>query len=84
CFFGAESTSQKSPAASAEASLVMFNTHGSYSACLVQRSGWTRDMDIFFQWLSAIPFSGGGFNDSAVAEGLAEALMVRFTAHKMF
>ncbi|KAK6134087.1 hypothetical protein DH2020_032184 [Rehmannia glutinosa] len=42
--------------------------------CLVQRSGWTKDMDIFFQWLSAIPLAGGGFNDAAIAEGLAEAL----------
>ncbi|PHU19693.1 Mediator of RNA polymerase II transcription subunit 25 [Capsicum chinense] len=75
-FFGAELTSQKSSAADVEVSLVVFNTHGSYSACLVQRSGWTRDMDTFFQWLSAIPFSGGGFNDAAVAEGLAEALMM--------
>ncbi|KAF3615314.1 hypothetical protein FXO37_35556 [Capsicum annuum] len=83
-FFGAELTSQKSSAADVEVSLVVFNTHGSYSACLVQRSGWTRDMDTFFQWLSAIPFSGGGFNDAAVAEGLAEALMVRFTDSKMF
>ncbi|KAK6133819.1 hypothetical protein DH2020_032530 [Rehmannia glutinosa] len=33
-------------------------------------------MDIFFQWLSAIPFAGGGFNDAAIAEGLAEALMM--------
>ncbi|XP_073131430.1 mediator of RNA polymerase II transcription subunit 25 isoform X2 [Henckelia pumila] len=54
----------------------MFNAHGSYSAFLVQRSGWTRDMDIFFQWLSAIPFGGGGFSDAAIAEGLAEALMM--------
>ncbi|XP_055825757.1 mediator of RNA polymerase II transcription subunit 25 [Solanum dulcamara] len=76
CFFGAESTSQKSSAADVEVSLVMFNTHGSYSACLVQRSGWTRDMDTFLQWLSSIPFSGGGFNDAAVAEGLAEALVM--------
>ncbi|XP_075085760.1 mediator of RNA polymerase II transcription subunit 25 [Nicotiana tabacum] len=76
CFFGAESTSQKPSAANVEVSLVMFNAHGSYSACLVQRSGWTRDMDIFFQWLSAIPFSGGGFSDAAVAEGLGEALMM--------
>lgn len=56
--------------------MVMFNTHGPYSACLVQRSGWTKDMDTFLQWLSAIPFSGGGFNDAAVAEGLAEALVM--------
>ncbi|XP_059282455.1 mediator of RNA polymerase II transcription subunit 25-like isoform X2 [Lycium ferocissimum] len=76
CFFGAESTSQKPSAANVEVSLVMFNTHGSYSGCLVQRSGWTRDMDTFLQWLSAISFSGGGFSDAAVAEGLAEALMM--------
>lgn len=42
----------------------------------MQRSGWTRDVDIFLQWLSAIPFAGGGFNDAAIAEGLSEALMV--------
>lgn len=33
-------------------------------------------MDLLFHWLSAIPFSGGGFSDAAIAEGLAEALMV--------
>ncbi|KAB5568300.1 hypothetical protein DKX38_002093 [Salix brachista] len=44
-------------------------------SCLVQRRGWTRDVDIFLQWLSAIPFAGGGFNDAAIAEGLSEALM---------
>lgn len=46
------------------------------AGCLVQRSGWTRDIDNFLQWLSAVPFSGGGFNDAAIAEGLSEALMV--------
>ncbi|XP_011070829.1 mediator of RNA polymerase II transcription subunit 25 isoform X2 [Sesamum indicum] len=76
CFFGNEPTGQKSSMTPVELSLVMFNAHGSYSACLVQRSGWTRDMDIFFQWLQAIPFAGGGFNDAAIAEGLAEALMM--------
>ncbi|KAI3467128.1 hypothetical protein Pfo_023791 [Paulownia fortunei] len=74
CFCGNESMGQKPSTPQVELSLVMFNAHGSYSACLVQRSGWTRDMDIFFQWLSAIPFAGGGFNDAAIAEGLAEAL----------
>ncbi|KAI3452999.1 hypothetical protein Pfo_009662 [Paulownia fortunei] len=76
CFCGNEPTGQKPSTTHVELSLVMFNAHGSYSACLVQRSGWTRDMDIFFQWLSAIPFAGGGFNDAAIAEGLAEALMM--------
>lgn len=46
------------------------------AACLVQRSGWTRDMDVFLQWLAAIPFTGGGFSEVAIAEGIAEALMV--------
>ncbi|KAL5972608.1 hypothetical protein ACLOJK_039413 [Asimina triloba] len=45
-------------------------------ACLVQRSAWTRDVDVFFQWLSALRFSGGGFGEAAIAEGLAEALMM--------
>ncbi|KAL0380740.1 UNVERIFIED_CONTAM: Mediator of RNA polymerase II transcription subunit [Sesamum angustifolium] len=76
CFCGNESTGQKPSTSQVELSLVMFNAHGSYSACIVQRSGWTRDMDIFFQWLSAIPFAGGGFNDAAIAEGLAEALLM--------
>lgn len=47
-----------------------------FLACLVQRSGWTRDVDIFLHWLSSIQFAGGGFNEAATAEGLAEALMV--------
>ncbi|KAJ6726385.1 MEDIATOR OF RNA polymerase II TRANSCRIPTION SUBUNIT 25 [Salix purpurea] len=76
CYCGNETSGQKPPTSSVELSLVTFNSHGSYSACLVQRSGWTRDVDIFLQWLSAIPFAGGGFNDAAIAEGLSEALMM--------
>ncbi|KAH6771383.1 phytochrome and flowering time regulatory protein [Perilla frutescens var. hirtella] len=76
CFCGNESMGQKPSTPQVELSLVVFNAHGPYSACLVQRSGWTRDMDLLFHWLSAIPFSGGGFNDAAIAEGLAEALMM--------
>ncbi|GER29867.1 mediator of RNA polymerase II transcription subunit [Striga asiatica] len=71
-----ERSDQKPSTDIVELSLVMFNTHGPYSACLVQKSGWTRDMDLFFHWLSALPFSGGGFDDAAIAEGLAEALMM--------
>lgn len=51
----------------------------SHAGCLVQRTGWTRDVDIFLHWLSAMPFAGGGFNDAAIAEGLGEAIMVRKT-----
>ncbi|PKI51887.1 hypothetical protein CRG98_027720 [Punica granatum] len=67
---------KKPPTVNYELSLVMFTTHGSYCDSLVQRTGWTKDIDIFLQWLLAIPFSGGGFNDAAIAEGLAEALMI--------
>lgn len=76
CFCGNELNGQKPSAPNFELSLVMFNAHGSYSAFLVQRTGWTRDIDIFLQWLSAVPFAGGGFSDVAIAEGLAEALMM--------
>ncbi|KAL7001213.1 Mediator of RNA polymerase II transcription subunit 25 [Sarracenia purpurea var. burkii] len=75
-FSANELAGQKSSSSNAELSLVMFNAHESYSACLVQRSGWTRDVDIFLQWLSALPFIGGGFNDAAIAEGLGEAIMM--------
>ncbi|XP_031249670.1 mediator of RNA polymerase II transcription subunit 25 isoform X2 [Pistacia vera] len=75
-FCGNELAGQKGSTSNVELSLVTFNTHGSYCACLVQRSGWTKDVDIFLQWLSTIPFAGGGFNDAAIAEGLSEALMM--------
>ncbi|XP_024029332.1 mediator of RNA polymerase II transcription subunit 25-like, partial [Morus notabilis] len=76
CFYGNELVGQKTSNSNVELALVTFNTHGSYCGCLVQRSGWTRDIDNYLQWLSAIPFSGGGFNDAAIAEGLSEALMM--------
>ncbi|XP_027361709.1 mediator of RNA polymerase II transcription subunit 25 isoform X9 [Abrus precatorius] len=75
-FGGNDSTGQKSSASNVEFALVTYNTHGCYSGFLVQRTGWTRDPDVFFSWLSSIPFNGGGFNDAAIAEGLAEALMM--------
>ncbi|TYH24826.1 hypothetical protein ES288_A03G120500v1 [Gossypium darwinii] len=83
CFCSNEFAGQKNTTSNVELSLVAFNTHGSYCACLVQRSGWTKDVDSFLQWLSAIPFSGGGFNDAAIAEGLSEALM-SFDVAQMF
>lgn len=33
-------------------------------------------MGTFLQWLSAISFSGDGYDDLAIAEGLADALLV--------
>ncbi|KAL0698870.1 hypothetical protein Bca4012_054992 [Brassica carinata] len=75
-FCGSELNGERNPVSNVELALVIFNSHGSYCGCLVQRSGWTRDVDIFFHWLSSIQFAGGGFNEAATAEGLAEALMM--------
>ncbi|XP_072993377.1 mediator of RNA polymerase II transcription subunit 25 isoform X3 [Typha latifolia] len=76
CFCGNDLTGQKLSGASPELALVVFNTHGPYSAFVVQRSGWTKNVDVFSQWLSGISFTGGGFSEAAIAEGLAEALMM--------
>jgi hypothetical protein len=46
------------------------------SAFVVQRSGWTKDVDVFLSWLSGISFTGGGLSEAATCEGLSEALMV--------
>jgi hypothetical protein len=43
---------------------------------MVQCSNWTRDMETFLEWLIAFSFDGGGFDDAAIAEGLADALAV--------
>nr|PNR27342.1 hypothetical protein PHYPA_029494 [Physcomitrium patens] len=59
-----------------EVALVVFKTHGSHSDFLLWQSGWTSSMDLFFKWLSALTFEGGGFSEAAVAEALAEALMM--------
>ncbi|CAA2977572.1 Hypothetical predicted protein [Olea europaea subsp. europaea] len=76
-----ELTGQKPSTSSVSFSLVTFNAHDPYIACIVQRSGWTREIDVFFQWLSAIPFSGVGLDDAAISEGLAEALMMFSATH---
>jgi len=51
-------------------------THG-LVAFLYRQSGWTSNMDVFFNWLASLSFEGGGFSDGAIAEALAEALMVK-------
>nr|GEY44698.1 hypothetical protein [Tanacetum cinerariifolium] len=73
-FCGDETTEAATPYV--ELALVVFNAHGSYSPFLVQRSGWTTSVDYFLEWLSAINFSGCGFCEAAIAEGLAEVLMM--------
>lgn len=57
-------------------SLLKYHFCGTFVGCLIQQSGWTSSMDVFFKWLSAISFVGGGFGEAAIAEALAEALMV--------
>ncbi|CAN8304201.1 unnamed protein product [Cochlearia groenlandica] len=74
-FCGKGLNRERNPACTVELSMVIFNSHGSHT-CLVQRSGWTTDVDVFSHWLSSIQFLGGGFNDVATAEGLSEALMM--------
>ncbi|KAK8937701.1 Mediator of RNA polymerase II transcription subunit 25 [Platanthera guangdongensis] len=76
CFCGNELNGQKLSGVNPELALVVFNSHGPYSAFLVQRTGWTKDINVFLYWLSRIPFSGGGFGDAAIAEGLSDALMM--------
>ncbi|KAL6175344.1 hypothetical protein ACLB2K_051985 [Fragaria x ananassa] len=58
--------------------LVQYNSHGlCNSGCLMQASPWTRNVEGFLGWLSALHFSGGGgSHDAAIAEGLAEALVM--------
>ncbi|KAG8060944.1 hypothetical protein GUJ93_ZPchr0002g24815 [Zizania palustris] len=75
-FCANEPAGQKLAGVPPELALVVFHTHGPYSAFCVQRSGWTKDMDVFLSWLSGISFSGGGFSEAAISEGLSEALMI--------
>ncbi|KAI3699125.1 hypothetical protein L2E82_43185 [Cichorium intybus] len=83
-FCGNEDTEPAGPIA--ELTLVNFNARAPSSstlfsdlnaASLVQTSGWTKNADVFMEWLSGIHFSGGGAScDAAIAEGLAEVLMM--------
>lgn len=75
-FCASELPGQKLAGAPPELALVVFHTHGPYSAFGVQRSGWTKDTDAFLSWLSGISFSGGGFSEASTSEGLAEALTI--------
>ncbi|KAF8711528.1 hypothetical protein HU200_028971 [Digitaria exilis] len=75
-FCANEVPGQKLAGAPPELALVVFHTHGPYSAFSVQRSGWTKDIDAFLSWLSRISFNGGGFSEASTCEGLAEALTI--------
>ncbi|KAC9456378.1 hypothetical protein E3N88_45798 [Mikania micrantha] len=69
-------TYQEATSSIVQLALVQFHAHGSYSSCLVKRSSWARNVNHFLEWLSCMHFSGGGFCDAAIAEGLDEVLMI--------
>ena len=46
------------------------------SPCRVESGGWTANLSEFRQWLDALPLSGGDSCESALAEGLAEAVFL--------
>ncbi|KAI3502628.1 hypothetical protein L1887_30821 [Cichorium endivia] len=71
------------PGPIAELTLVNFNARAPFSSTsLVLKSGWTKNADVFMEWLSAINFNGGGAScDVAIAEGLAEVLMMFPSVH---
>lgn len=75
-FSGNEMGEQKPTGANVDMALVVFRSRGPHSECWLQRSGWTANLDVFLQWLSAINFCGGGLGDAATAEGLADALLM--------
>ncbi|KAF3437887.1 hypothetical protein FNV43_RR20643 [Rhamnella rubrinervis] len=59
-----------------ELGLIEYKSHGLDKGWLVQPSSWTRDVNKFMEWLAALPFNGGALTESAIAEGLAEALVM--------
>ncbi|KAH7298749.1 hypothetical protein KP509_25G057700 [Ceratopteris richardii] len=75
-FCECDALNQKPSNSPAELALVVYYTHGPHSGCLLQQTGWTTNLDRFWQWISRINFAGGGFGDAAIAEGLAEALLM--------
>lgn len=75
-FHVADSLSQKNSGLQGEMALVVFYSHGSHNGCLIQQTGWTTSLELFWRWLSSINFAGGGFGEAAIAEGLAEALLM--------
>jgi hypothetical protein len=47
-----------------------------YIAFVVQCSGWTKYMDAFLSWISAISYIGGGISEAAICEGVSDQLLV--------
>ncbi len=47
-----------------------------HSDCLVESDGWTNDLSQYRQWLDGVQLTGGGRFESAMAEGLQEAMFL--------
>ncbi|KAK9996420.1 hypothetical protein SO802_021106 [Lithocarpus litseifolius] len=58
-----------------ELGVVMYKAHDG-KGLKVRRSGWSRDMEKFIEWLLAFDFAGCGQDNAAIAEGLADALVM--------
>ncbi|CAI5482063.1 unnamed protein product, partial [Closterium sp. Yama58-4] len=75
-FCGVDSLTQKAGTAAVELALVVYHSHGPFSASLLQQTPFTASPAVFLSWLDALSFSGGGAAHAAVAEALSEALLM--------
>ncbi|KAJ3683442.1 hypothetical protein LUZ60_013669 [Juncus effusus] len=81
-FHANEVSGQRSAGPPAEFSMVIFNSHSNNNCFMWQRTGWTRNPDYYLSWLAGVHFSGGGFSDSCIAEGLSETLIMLYDETK--
>ncbi|KAK9822505.1 hypothetical protein WJX81_006973 [Elliptochloris bilobata] len=58
----------------AELALVCFGAATPFSACPLDRAGWTSDVALFRRWLDAVAPAGGGRQQTVLTEALAEAV----------
>ncbi|XP_065638011.1 mediator of RNA polymerase II transcription subunit 25 isoform X3 [Quercus suber] len=72
-YFCGQSRGQEHSGQIVELGVVMYKAHDG-KGLKVQRSGWSRDMEKFIEWLLAFDFEGCGQDNAAIAEGLADAL----------
>ncbi|XP_030939687.1 mediator of RNA polymerase II transcription subunit 25-like [Quercus lobata] len=74
-YFCGQSRGQEHSGQIVELGVVMYKAHDG-KGLKVRRSGWSRDMDKFIEWLLAFDFEGCGQDNAAIAEGLADALVM--------
>ncbi|KAF3958364.1 hypothetical protein CMV_016722 [Castanea mollissima] len=74
-YFCGQSRGQEYSGQIVELGVVMYKAHDG-KGLKVRRSGWSRDMEKFIEWLLAFDFEGCGQDNAAIAEGLADALVM--------